>query len=100
MVEADIRGWSARPRASILELDNTHFWSHTMDRTPALALLGLLLVLLAIPLALSFGPLIIGAILLVWAARKAHLSLAPTDWPDGQFAPGPAAAIAALTPSA
>src|SRR3954470_3915359 len=75
------------------------FWSHSMDRTPALALLGLLLVLLAIPLALSFGPLIIGAILLVWAARKAHLSLAPTE-PGGQLAPGPAAAIAALTPSA
>ena len=68
-----------------------------MDRTPALALLGLLLVLLAIPLALSIGPLVIGAILLFWAARKAHLSLGPTS---GQPAPGPAAAIAGLTPSA
>jgi apolipoprotein N-acyltransferase len=68
-----------------------------MDRTPALALLGLLLVLLAIPLALSFGPLIIGAILLAWAARKAHLAVGATD---GQPAPGPAAAMPALTPSA
>ena len=68
-----------------------------MNRTPALALLGLLLVLLAIPLALSVGPLVIGIILLVWAARRAHLSLAATD---GQPAPGPAAAMAASTPSA
>jgi hypothetical protein len=97
MVEADIRGWSARSRTSILELHDTHFWSHTMDWTPALALLGLLLVLLAIPLALSVGPLLIGAILLIWAARKAHLALGPDD---GQPTPGPAAAIAALTPSA
>src|SRR3954464_9904121 len=97
MVEADMRGWSDRPRASILELDNTHFWSHTMDRTPALALLGLLLVLLAIPLALSVGPLLIGAILLIWAARKAPLALGAAD---GQPAPGPAAAMAAPTPSA
>jgi len=97
MVEADIRGWSAGQRASILDRDSSSYRSHTMDRTPALALLGLLLVLLAIPLALSIGPLIIGAILLIWAARKAHLALAPTD---GQAAPGPAAAMAGLTPSA
>jgi hypothetical protein len=55
------------------------------------------MVLLAIPLALSVGPLVIGAILLVWAARRAHLSLAPAD---GQSAPGPAATMAASTPSA
>jgi hypothetical protein len=97
MVEADIRGWSAGQRAPILDSDSPFYRSHTMDRTPALALLGLLLVLLAIPLALSIGPLIIGAILLIWAARKAHLALAPTD---GQPAPGPAAAMAGLTPSA
>jgi hypothetical protein len=97
MAEADIRGWSVRSRTSILELDNTHFWSHTMDRTPALALLGLLLVLLAIPLALSVGPLLIGAILLIWAARKAHLALGTSD---GQPASGPAAAMVGLTPSA
>jgi hypothetical protein len=97
MVEADIRGWSTGPRASIVDLDNTHSWSHTMDRTPALALLGLLLVLLAIPLALSVGPLVIGAILLIWAGRKAHLALGPTS---DQPAPGPAAPMAGLTPSA
>ena len=68
-----------------------------MDRTPALALLGLLLVLVAIPLALSIGPLVIGAILLIWAARKAHLALAPTA---GQPAPGPPAEMAGLTSSA
>ena len=62
-----------------------------MNATPALALLGLLLVLLAIPLALMIGPLVIGVILLAWAARKAHLSLAETD---GQPAPGPASAMA------
>ena len=65
--------------------------------TPAVALLGLLLVLLAIPLALSLGPLVIGIILLAWAARRAHVSLAVVD---GQLAPGPAAAMAASTPSA
>src|SRR3954452_4209782 len=97
MIEADIRGWSAGSRTSIVGLDNIHFWSHTMDRTPALALLGLLLVLLAIPLAMSVGPLLIGAILLIWAARKAHLALGPVD---AQAAPGPAAAMAAPTPSA
>ena len=97
MVEADIRGWSAGLRASNVDLDDIPFWSHTMDRTPALALLGLLLVLLAIPLALSIGPLVIGAILLIWAGRKAHLALGSTN---DQPAPGPAAAIAALTPSA
>lgn len=68
-----------------------------MSRTAAGALLGLVLVLLAIPLALSFGPLVIGIILLVWAARRAHLSLALTE---NQPAPGPAAAMAASTPSA
>ena len=67
-----------------------------MSRTPAFALLGLVLVLLAIPLALSVWPLLIGVILLVWAARRAHLSLAV----DGQPAPGPAAAMAGSTPSA
>jgi hypothetical protein len=68
-----------------------------MNRTATVALLGFLLILFAIPLALSVGPLVIGVILLVWAARRAHLSLAVTD---GQSAPGPAAAMAASTPSA
>jgi uncharacterized membrane protein len=68
-----------------------------MSRAAAVAALGLLLVLFAIPLALSVGPLVIGVILLVWAARRAHLSLAVID---GQPAPGPAAAMAASTPSA
>ncbi|HEX6869204.1 MAG TPA: hypothetical protein VF119_10390, partial [Candidatus Limnocylindrales bacterium] len=69
----------------------------TMNRTPALALLGLLLILFAIPLALSIWPLAIGIVLVAWAARRAHLSLADVG---DQPAPGPAAAIAASTPSA
>ena len=68
-----------------------------MNTTPALALLGVLLVLLAIPLALSVWPLAIGIVLLAWAGRRAHLSLADVG---AQSAPGPAAAIAAPTPSA
>ena len=47
-----------------------------MSLTPGLTLLGLLLVLLAIPLAFSFGPLVIGVIVLVYAARRAHRGLA------------------------
>jgi len=47
-----------------------------MTLTPGLALLGLLLVLLAIPLAFSFAPLVIGVIVLVVAARRAHVELA------------------------
>ena len=68
-----------------------------MNRTPALALLGLLLILFAIPLALSIWPLAIGIVLVAWAARRAHVSLADVG---DQPAPGPAAAIAASTPSA
>ena len=50
-----------------------------MTLTPGLTLLGLLLVLLSIPLAFSFGPFIIGAIVLVYAARRAHVGLASAD---------------------
>jgi hypothetical protein len=49
-----------------------------MSATPALTLLGLLLVLLAIPLAFSLAPLVIGAIVLAYAARRAHVGLAAT----------------------
>jgi hypothetical protein len=47
-----------------------------MSATPALALLGLVLVLLAIPLAFSFAPFVIGVIVLVAAGRRTHRSLA------------------------
>ena len=47
-----------------------------MSATPALAMLGLVLVLLAIPLAFSFAPLAIGVIVLFVAGRRAHRSLA------------------------
>jgi hypothetical protein len=47
-----------------------------MTLTPGLALLGLLLVLIAIPLALSFAPLVVGVIVLIVSARRAHLELA------------------------
>ena len=47
-----------------------------MTLTPGLTLLGLVLVLLSIPLAFSLGPLLIGAIALVFSARRAHRGLA------------------------
>ena len=47
-----------------------------MTLTPGLTLLGLVLVLVSIPLAFSLGPLVIGAIILVYAVRRAHLELA------------------------
>ena len=47
-----------------------------MSLTPGLTLVGLLLVLIAIPLGLAFGPLVIGAIVLVYAARRAYDELA------------------------
>ena len=47
-----------------------------MNTTPALTLLGILLVLAAIPLAFSFAPLVIGVIVLVVAARRGHRELA------------------------
>jgi hypothetical protein len=50
-----------------------------MSLTPALTLLGLLLVLLAIPLALSLGPLLIGVIVLAYAARRAHVGLSASE---------------------
>ncbi len=46
-----------------------------MSRTPALGLLGLLLVVLAIPLAVSLAPFVIGVIVLIVAGRRAHLDL-------------------------
>ena len=48
----------------------------TVTLTPGLTLLGLVLVLASIPLAFSLGPLVIGAIILVYAVRRAHLELA------------------------
>jgi hypothetical protein len=47
-----------------------------MSRTPALALLGILLVLFAIPLAFSLAPFVIGVILLIVAGRRGHRELA------------------------
>ena len=55
-----------------------------MSTTPALALIGLLLVILAIPLAFSLAPFVIGVIVLAVAMRRGHRELAS----------GPAAAIA------
>jgi hypothetical protein len=46
-----------------------------MTLTPALALLGIVLVLIAIPFAFSLAPLIVGAMVLVWAARRGHREL-------------------------
>jgi hypothetical protein len=50
-----------------------------MSATPALALLGLLLLIVAIPLAFSLAPFVIGVIVLGIAARRAHLGLAEAD---------------------
>jgi len=44
--------------------------------TPSWALLGVLLVLLAIPLAFSVAPFVIGVIVLIVAARRGHRELA------------------------
>ena len=55
-----------------------------MSRTPALTLLGVMLILASIPLAFSFAPLVIGVIVLFGAVRRGHRELAD----------GPAASIA------
>ena len=47
--------------------------------TPALALLGLVLLIAAIPLAFSLAPFVIGVILVAIAARRAHRGLAVED---------------------
>ena len=52
-----------------------------MTLTPGLALLGLLLVLISIPLAFSIAPLVIGVIVLFVAGRRAHRGLAATAGP-------------------
>jgi uncharacterized membrane protein AbrB (regulator of aidB expression) len=48
--------------------------------TPIYLLLGLLLVLVAIPLGLMLAPLIIGAILISLAVRRSHRSLQAPAW--------------------
>ncbi len=48
-----------------------------MTLTPGLTLLGLVLVLISIPLAFSFGPLVIGAAALAVGTRRAHRGLSP-----------------------
>jgi len=49
-----------------------------MTLTPALALLGIFLVLLAIPFAFSLGPFVIGVLVLVYAGRRGHCELSAT----------------------
>ena len=54
--------------------------SESVDDTHARpTLIGLLLVLLAIPLAFSFAPFVIGVIVLAYAARRAHVGLAANE---------------------
>ena len=78
MVRADIRGWPAAGTSPMLPIDpSSNPEIPAMTATPGLTLLGLLLVLVSIPLALSVGPLVIGAIVLVVAARRAHRGLSP-----------------------
>jgi hypothetical protein len=47
-----------------------------MSMTPALVLIGLVLVLVSIPIAISLGPLVLGAVLLALGLRRAHVGLA------------------------
>jgi len=47
-----------------------------MTLTPGLALLGVLLILVSIPLAFSVAPLVIGIVVLVVAAPRGHRELA------------------------
>ena len=47
-----------------------------MNAAAALTLVGLLLVLLAIPFALMLAPFILGAIVLAYGLRVAHIGLA------------------------
>ncbi|MBI3750026.1 MAG: hypothetical protein HY262_14455 [Chloroflexi bacterium] len=49
-----------------------------MTLTSGLTLLGLLLVLVAIPFEFSLGPLVIGLILLAFSVRRANEGLAGT----------------------
>jgi len=46
-----------------------------MSSTPALVLVGLVLVLLSIPLAFSLGPIVLGGFLLVLGYRRATAAL-------------------------
>jgi hypothetical protein len=73
-----------------------------MTLTPGLTLLGLLLVLLAIPLAFSLAPLAIGIIVLAFAVRRANEGFARPACvrPADQSSRGPAERMASLTPSA
>ena len=47
-----------------------------MTTTPGLTLLGLILVLLAIPLAFSLAPFVIGLVAIAFAVRRANDDLA------------------------
>jgi hypothetical protein len=46
-----------------------------MSPTPALVLVGLVLVLVSIPLAFSLGPIVLGGFLLVLGYRRATATL-------------------------
>jgi hypothetical protein len=43
--------------------------------TPFLVLFGIVLIIVAIPVALSLGPIVVGAILLAIGLRRAHVAL-------------------------
>ena len=64
------RGWYDDDRDT-----STSAHGATLMSTTALILVGLLLVLLAIPLAFSLGPIAIGAFLLVLGYRRANHAL-------------------------
>jgi hypothetical protein len=50
--------------------------------TPALVLVGIVLVVLSIPIALSLGPIVLGFFLVALGLRRAHVALS-----DGGLGP-------------
>ena len=78
MVGRDIGRWPAwRGRGTIRSSRQPHpLGAPTHEPDPGLTLVGLLLVLLSIPLALSLGPLVIGIVVLAFGVRRANDGLA------------------------
>ena len=71
----DVRRWSGLLASRTIWTHPTPMQEFHRMSTPSWALLGVLLVLLAIPLAFSFAPFVIGVIVLVVAARRGHREL-------------------------
>ncbi len=70
--------------------DRPSSYGATTTMTPVYAILGILLVILAIPLGLMLAPLIIGAILLTAGIRRSHRAIQPSLVGGGVAAAGAA----------